>query len=1139
MEKVQVEPMMAKKMLFGTLNDLSSEELHTFKSLFESEKGFPLSPRSLQDTVELMVETYSHECVELTKKVLKKMNRTDLVQRLSDISSGTKEKQQPSLIQRVETMTSVIELLLETLKELRDGELQKFKKVLVSQTDFRRYFSDALWMLQESTDRQTIVFSFVLTYGQQSVEKTKEVLMEMKRTDLVQKLSDSSSAPKKKHSVDEYLSALIHKVATMRAVNELLLETLKSLSSEELKTFRWLLQLTFFQRRVPNISWRQLQWTDTADRLVELMLEKYGQQSVEVTREVLMEMKRTDLVQTLSETISGTKAAGSSAEASGGSTTEKEKAFVDEHWPALIPKVDTMASVIELLLETLKELRDGELQKFKMLLVSQTDLQRYFSVRPLMLLESPDRQDMVFSVVLTYGQQSVEKTREILMEMKRTDLVQKLSDSSSAPKKKHSDEHRPALIQRVATKAAVKQLLLETLNDLNNKELWEFRWSLWISSQKNLPDIPWMLIDQEYRAKIVDLMLEAYGQQSVEVSRDVFMKMNRTDLVQRLSKPSSRLKEKHSVDEHGPALSERAATMAAGKWVLLETLKDLGVEELQKFMFLLQFTLFQKSLPLISRSLLDRKDSADTLVVLMLETCGQQSVEVTREVFMDMNRTDLVQRLSVISSGLKETHQNIPLHKKVSMTSFEVKLSETLEDLSYGELEQFKHVLQYTRLKKGLLRISGQRMETADRDKMVELMVEIYGQQSVEVTREVLMEMNRRDLVQRLSDISSGSKGPSTSLELEGCGSTMQVSSDWTKLEPEVTLTDVDEAPTYSLQSEAGNFECSVSGLRWVCKEKVSFKYQFCSLERPMERMESLQYMPAGPLMDITVIAGKLDEVYLPHWICIDSNPEILDKFAVLHIDDCGDSVEKVSEVTSSHVKLSEPVFSLKMVLVKVGFSVEIRCKVLIYKTNIPFLTLHVYLIPPDPAVQQDLDKTNVSYGYQRIIKPHPKKPLKMNDWFILTADLDSREMYRDNLMLIYESSDPNFFEVFIENPDTDFGLKLTQQNDLQSVWTCAIRKDEYQSSTGPVQGQHFLDKHRIELIERVSNIAAILDELLYKDVIQQEMYNKIRVLPTCQEKMRELYSGPLNGTGACKDIFYNILEEKERYLVNELKEKK
>ncbi|XP_031169421.1 apoptosis-associated speck-like protein containing a CARD [Sander lucioperca] len=88
--------------------------------------------------------------------------------------------------------------------------------------------------------------------------------------------------------------------------------------------------------------------------------------------------------------------------------------------------------------------------------------------------------------------------------------------------------------------------------------------------------------------------------------------------------------------------------------------------------------------------------------------------------------------------------------------------------------------------------------------------------------------------------------------------------------------------------------------------------------------------------------------------------------------------------------------------------------------------------------------------------------------------------------------------------------------------------------------GKHFVDKHRIKLIERVSNIAAILDELLEEDVIQEETYDKIRVLPTCQDKMRELYSGPLKAGGIKgKDKFYTILEKKERFLVDELKEMK
>ena len=97
----------------------------------------------------------------------------------------------------------------------------------------------------------------------------------------------------------------------------------------------------------------------------------------------------------------------------------------------------------------------------------------------------------------------------------------------------------------MATIPAVKHLLLETLNDLRNKELKEFKWFLqMILSQKELQDISWMKRHTDDRAQIVDQMVQTLGQQSVELTREVYMNMNRTDLVQRLSKPSSEPKGK-------------------------------------------------------------------------------------------------------------------------------------------------------------------------------------------------------------------------------------------------------------------------------------------------------------------------------------------------------------------------------------------------------------------------------------------------------------------------------------------------------------------------------------------------------------------------------------------------------------------
>ncbi|XP_075962908.1 apoptosis-associated speck-like protein containing a CARD [Anarhichas minor] len=93
----------------------------------------------------------------------------------------------------------------------------------------------------------------------------------------------------------------------------------------------------------------------------------------------------------------------------------------------------------------------------------------------------------------------------------------------------------------------------------------------------------------------------------------------------------------------------------------------------------------------------------------------------------------------------------------------------------------------------------------------------------------------------------------------------------------------------------------------------------------------------------------------------------------------------------------------------------------------------------------------------------------------------------------------------------------------------------------GGCTGEHFVDKHRAVLIDRVSSIGPILDELFEKEVITtQEAYDAIMAIPTNREKMRTLYSGPLNSAGPeGKEVFYKSLERTEKYLVADLKKKK
>uniref|UniRef100_A0A671XDX8 Si:ch73-252p3.1 n=1 Tax=Sparus aurata TaxID=8175 RepID=A0A671XDX8_SPAAU len=347
-----------------------------------------------------------------------------------------------------------------------------------------------------------------------------------------------------------------------------------------------------------------------------------------------------------------------------------------------------------------------------------------------------------------------------------------------------------------------------------------------------------------------------------------------------------------------------------------------------------------------------------------------------------------------------------------------------------------------------------------------------------------------------------------------------------------------------SLQSEAGHFECSVSSLRWVCKKKVSFKYHFSSWDEHREKPSCVDYMPAGPLLDITVTSGKMEEVHLPHWI--DHNSTVSDMFAVLHVDTSGDFVKKVSQVTSSHVKSCQPTFSPTGVMILKKFlKVKVHYEVLIYKTTKKeFLTLHVYLVPPDPFVKKEVEKNEKSYGSEIIPKPNPNESLQTQDHF-LTADKDTVKITPKKLNLTYERRTLNYFEVFLRSADGDFDLRLESEQKENSrrdtVWTCTLRKGDYKSQRSDheqASGQHFVERHRTDLINRVKDTGHILDDLKKRRLISDEMYDDLSEKST-HNQMRKIINLMTNVGTTGKDALYEILQgmKNMRPLISELEE--
>ncbi|XP_078101154.1 NACHT, LRR and PYD domains-containing protein 3-like isoform X2 [Sander vitreus] len=218
--------------LLETLEDLGDKELKNFKWYLQQPdflKDFPPIPKSRlenadrPDTVDLMVQTYSHQCVDVAKKVLKRMRRNDLVESLSNTDPEPEG-------QSAATTSGAVEV--DEIEETKNSKSRP-----------------------ENADRLDHVDLMVQTYSHQCVDVANKVLKRMRRNDLVESLSNTDPEPEVE--VDEI---------------------------EETKNSK---------SRLEN-----------ADRLdhVDLMVQTYSHQCVDVANKVLKRMRRNDLVESLSNT---------------------------------------------------------------------------------------------------------------------------------------------------------------------------------------------------------------------------------------------------------------------------------------------------------------------------------------------------------------------------------------------------------------------------------------------------------------------------------------------------------------------------------------------------------------------------------------------------------------------------------------------------------------------------------------------------------------------------------------------------------------------------------------------------------------------------------------------------------------------
>ncbi|XP_063077014.1 protein NLRC3-like [Engraulis encrasicolus] len=423
---------------------------------------------------------------------------------------------------------------------------------------------------------------------------------------------------------------------------------------------------------------------------------------------------------------------------------------------------------------------------------------------------------------------------------------------------------------------------------------------------------------------------------------------------------------------------------------------------------------------------------------------------------------------------------------------------------------------------------------------------------------------------QLLSTHTPTEDGPSDDTQ-RGCECCAEVpdTSHWVLVEPEVSTEK--SISTYSLSSAAGSYECSKSSLRWLCVGPVTLQYHFMDWYIFTEELARMQCSPAGPLMDIKLMSGELEEIHLPHFLCLGGVKSAHDAVRLLHAQESGVCLEKCT-VTQRHASLPQPSLSLfgpVYSYLQDLLSPKVHCQLLLFYQSTTILKLRTYLVPNDQGNIDAIHKQEENWKGERIkINSTVGSPLRLGDTFRVMTSCPSK-INPGEIKLVPDKvgSMGNFCVVSfsIKHPEESFDVQVKRAQHEDPIWKISVEKEDY-SPPSTSSGIHstrdtldgvgrkaiqtpdcssrvlqednideFLKKNRARLIQKVTNVMQLADEMLSEDLINEEQYSVIKAETTGPDKMRCIYDALRSCGPPQRKKFFSILQELHSLLLQEL----
>ncbi|XP_069805769.1 NACHT, LRR and PYD domains-containing protein 1b allele 2-like [Dendropsophus ebraccatus] len=351
-----------------------------------------------------------------------------------------------------------------------------------------------------------------------------------------------------------------------------------------------------------------------------------------------------------------------------------------------------------------------------------------------------------------------------------------------------------------------------------------------------------------------------------------------------------------------------------------------------------------------------------------------------------------------------------------------------------------------------------------------------------------------------------------------------------------------------------GLYRCQKTGIKFLVNRPVIIECKLDSWSDHLKDIQISSYEILGPLFNIKTLGdpNAVSAVYLPHYLCLKGFNGDTALIKCAHFKNGNLTLETPTQINPYYITLENPVFSLLGIILAIKRkNIKIHGMVLLYFTILgegesnEEHRILLYTLPYTTNVEETIDKKNKEFGYKRIKKREHTDTVYRKKSYLITGSPGVSVLDKT---LKFQTEPYQFTELQLTEKDVTIDLSVSDENTKNPVWETRLTQHDMKTIAQSLSrlklhkvagahptAEHFVDRHRRALIERMGGINSILDVLLEERLLTTEQYGTVQSMRPQQEAMRQLYDYTRAWGPRDKDKLYEALREYNNPLIRDL----